>query len=362
MPPVLAIAEALVAGGHEVVVLSQPSVRSRAEAAGCAFLPFSELADYDRHRPLEDQLALTVPAITGRAVGDDLTAAAAHDVDVIVVDANLAGALAAAEALGQPTAVLLHSVYKTFVDTWFADLWPFLGDVVNQTRASFGLGAADGWPSVFAGHERLLSVVPAVFDAPVAHVPASMRHFGFLVPQAAPASGTVDFPPGDGPTVLVGLSTTYQAQAGLLQRTLDAVAVLPVRALVSTSGIVDPAELRSPPNATVAPFVPYGRVLGATDVMVTHAGAGSVAAALEAGVPLVCTPISRDQPINAQRVADLDAGIALGADPSAADITAAVERVLGDPGYRAGAAALAAASAASGGPPAAAAELAALAH
>src|SRR5688500_10681522 len=108
VPPVLAIADALVSAGDEVLVLSQPSVRSRVEAVGCAFAAFSELPDYDGQRPLEEQLALTVPAITGRAVGGDLAAAAAaHHADVVVVDANLAGALAAAEALEQPSAVLL---------------------------------------------------------------------------------------------------------------------------------------------------------------------------------------------------------------------------------------------------------------
>jgi zeaxanthin glucosyltransferase len=77
-------------------------------------------------------------------------------------------------------------------------------------------------------------------------------------------------------------------------------------------------------------------------------------------VPLVCTPISRDQPLNAERVAAAGAGVALGVDATAAEVAAALTEVLGDPRYRAGARALAEASRRAGGPPAAAADLASL--
>src|SRR6187401_822986 len=92
VPPVIALVEALVARGHDATVLGQPSVRARAEVAGATFEPLSSLGDYDHRRPIEEQLELVGPAIVGRGVGDDLVRAAA-DADVLVVDANLAGAL-----------------------------------------------------------------------------------------------------------------------------------------------------------------------------------------------------------------------------------------------------------------------------
>src|SRR6478609_8859279 len=125
VPPLLAIAEALIRSGHDVWVLSQPSVRQRAERCGCTFVGFSGIAAYERRKSLEDQIELAWPVVTGRAVGDDVQALASrHRVDAVVVDANLGGALAAAESLKQPSVVLLHSMYTTFVDTWFADYWP----------------------------------------------------------------------------------------------------------------------------------------------------------------------------------------------------------------------------------------------
>jgi UDP:flavonoid glycosyltransferase YjiC (YdhE family) len=357
----IAIAAALTRAGHDVSMLSQPSVEQRAIAVGCDFIPFSAIPDYARDVALENQLQLVGPVTVGSSVGDDLLdAARERAVDLVVVDANLGGALAAAESLTQPSVVLLHSMYKTFVDTWFGEIWPLVAPGINETRGHYGLASVDGWPAAFAGHDRILSVVPAHFDAPVSHLPETMRYFGFLVPQSSPTATSVAFPPGVGPSVLVGLSTTYQGQAPLLQGILDAIAPLDVRALVSTSGVVDAASLRVPPNAAVTDYVPFAAVLGAADAIVTHAGLGTVAAAASFGVPMVCTPISRDQPLNAERVAEVGAGIALAVDSPSEEIARALERVLTEPDFRDGAAALAAESAAEGGAGAVVADLEAL--
>jgi UDP:flavonoid glycosyltransferase YjiC (YdhE family) len=361
VPPMIALAQVLGDRGHRVVVLSQPSVRARAEAAGCSFTAFSAVPDYEQGTAIEEQLAVAGALITGATVGENLLAASeAHAADLVVVDGNLAGALAAAETLPQPSAVLLHSMYATFVDTWFADIWPLLGPVVNDTRAGFGLDPASDWPAVFAPHDRILSVVPSAFEAPVTERPATLRNFGFLVPRPVRVSGGGDFPPGDGPAVLVGLSTTYQHQDALLGSILDALGSLDVRGLVTTAGQVQHDARRVPPNVVVHDFVDHPSVLPRTDVLVTHAGLGTVAAALTFGVPMVCTPLGRDQPLNAARVAALGAGVVLAEGADASDLAGAVEHVLAKPGLRRAAEAIGHESRREGGPPAAVDELEAL--
>lgn len=343
VPPMLALADAVVRRGHQVVVLSQPSVADRAEAVGAVFVPFEDLPDYDHRQYVEAQLELAVQAIAGPTLGDDLVAL---EPDLAVVDANLAGVAAAAEALPCPSAILLHSTWATFVDTWFGELWPLLADFVNGTRERFGVPPAGSWADVFAGHDRRISVVPEAFDpAPGQH------HYGFLVP---PATGTAPaWPAGDGPRVLVGLSTTYQGQEELLGAAVEALGRLDVRAIVTTTRAIDPASLDAPANVAVHEHVPHGLLLPSTDLVVTHAGMGTVSAALHHGVPLVCSPLDRDQPLNAARVEALGAGVTAGPG----DLGAAIERVLGDPSYAEAAGRLARASRDEGGPDAAAADL-----
>ncbi len=349
VPPMIAVAQALHRAGHEVTVLAQPSVEARAVAAGATFVPFTALGDYDRCVPLEEQIELVVPALTGIQVAEDLLAVAHNrDVDVTLTDANLAGALAAAESLDMPSAVLLHSMYRTYVDVWMGEVWPLLGDLVNGTRSTLGLAPAGRWPDLFRGHDRLVPVVPAAFDAPTERPSAPLDHFGFLVPQPVSAD-QVPFPDGDGPRVLVGLSSTYMDQAGLLQSIVDALAAIGARGIVTTGAAVDPASITAPAGVVVTDWIDHAAVLGETEVMVTHAGLASLAGALQAGAPIVATPIARDQPLNAEQVERLGVGVSVPAGGGVDAIASAIERVVGNTGFRAAARSLARASTDAGG-------------
>src|SRR5438309_8885147 len=92
IPPVLAVAKVLNDRGHDVMILSQPSVADRATALGCRFTALSDIEEYRRDVTLEEQLDRTIPALTGATVGDDLMAAAEEfGAEVLVVDPNLSG-------------------------------------------------------------------------------------------------------------------------------------------------------------------------------------------------------------------------------------------------------------------------------
>ena len=113
----LALAEKLVDRGNEVTWLGQPSICQRATDVGCHFVAFDGVGDYQAGQLIEEQFEITMPILTGQAVGAQLRDVAADQAsDLHVLDANLTGAMAAAESLAQPSVVLLHSMYKTFVD------------------------------------------------------------------------------------------------------------------------------------------------------------------------------------------------------------------------------------------------------
>ena len=336
VPPMLAIGEALAARAHAVTVLGQTSVGARAREAGCEFIALNG-PDYATDRPLEEQLEAVLAVMTGRGPGDDLRSViAARGADAVIVDCNLAGAAAAAEASGCRSAILLHSMYKTYVDTWFGELWPYLASAINDTRAEFGLDARESWTEIFRSHDRLYAAVPEVFDAPTALAPpASLQHTGFLVPAADPSDRPPELGGPDEHAVLVSLSTTDMGQGPLLQTILDALDGQEVRALVTVGAQHLASGLRVPSNVVVRDHVPHGAVLPHVDAVVTHAGLGTVAASLSHGVPMVCTPISRDQPLNAERVVTVGAGETVpAAEATPENVRAAVAKVLTDARYR----------------------------
>lgn len=86
-----------------------------------------------------------------------------------------------------------------------------------------------------------------------------------------------------------------------------------------------------------SPFVPLDQLLADVDVVVTHGGAGTTLAALAHGIPMVVLPQGADQPRQAERVANADAGIALIGDEATPEaVAAAAIRCLTDPVIRAG--------------------------
>jgi UDP:flavonoid glycosyltransferase YjiC (YdhE family) len=148
-------------------------------------------------------------------------------------------------------------------------------------------------------------------------------------------------------------------QRSRIQRTLEGLAGQPYRVLVTT-GATDTTGLVVPDNASLAPYVPHEVVLPHAAGVVTHAGHGTITAALAHGVPLVCLPNPQiaDQAPLALQVQTLGAGRMLDGDTApGAVIGAAVQEVATSPAIRAVARDLAAAIAARPGASRAAARL-----
>lgn len=143
-------------------------------------------------------------------------------------------------------------------------------------------------------------------------------------------------------TIAAGLPVGAAAFRAILAALCD----LDVRALVTTGGTRDIAELGTlPEHVHAEPWVDQDGVLAHASLVVGHGGAGTTFGALAAGVPLVLVPLMADQPRNARLVASAGAGIVV--SPDAASVTstqlrAAVEKVLAEPVFAASAATIAA--------------------
>ena len=134
--------------------------------------------------------------------------------------------------------------------------------------------------------------------------------------------------------MLVALSSTFQDHAACLQRIVDAMATLPVHAIVTTGPAIDPSTITASANVTVVAAAPHSQILRRASAVVTHGGHGTIVRALAAGVPMVVLPHGRDQADNARRVTSRGAGIALRRTAKPAKIATAVERLLDTPAYR----------------------------
>ena len=130
--------------------------------------------------------------------------------------------------------------------------------------------------------------------------------------------------------VVVSLGTTDMDERPVLERVLGALAAEPVEVVATVGEHLDPASIACPANATVTGRVPHAAVVPGAAAVVCHAGLGTILAALRHGVPLVCIPLGRDQPLNAAAVAAAGVGRVLARDADADEIRDVVTAVAMD--------------------------------
>ena len=332
--PSAGLTAALVRGGHDVRVLGAPVLRSRFERAGARFRSFERARQPHlvEEECFDDNLLGWTRYISGRQLAEDVVEElAAEPTDVAVVDAFLSAGLAAAEQRAVPSVALVHVLYEPAVEGPLARQWDPTRPMLEATRRHLGLPRIDPDAPLVAGLwsrcALVLACAPQTFDFPATQRAANVRYVGPILDDPAPGSSH----PG-GRTVLVSSSTTEMRQRDVLQRSLDALAGLDAE-VVCTLGGVRVEGLRPPQNAVVSDWVPHSEVLPRADVVVTHAGLSTVMTALASGVPLVCIPMGRDQPLNAERVAALGLGVTLSPAATVGEVRAGVGAVLDDPTF-----------------------------
>lgn len=384
---ILPIMRELVARGHEVRVLAGPSARrqrrslgpralERIAATGASAIVLAEpsIHPYDEahFRGLVCgwtprwlvRITANCPPLAwcpawATAIAAELRRTPA---DVVVADFVLLGAVVGAEAIGVPAAVLVHGIYKhrpargvppygtAFMParTWVERLrdasyraaieYRYRRDglpPLNRARRQVGLSPLRSPFDEFDRAERVLILASSSFDFVPRDLPPNVRYVGAPLDRPDGASWQSPWPAEDPrPLILVTLSTMEQQQEALMQRILDAVGTLSVHAIVTLGPSLDATAFNAPVNAVLETFVPHAAVMPLVTAVVTQCGFGTIAQALAQGVPLVCLPLTGDQPANAARVVAHGAGVMLRPDASSEQIARAIELVVRERRFR----------------------------
>lgn len=330
--PAIALGVALRRAGHEVTLETWERWRADVEREG---MTFAAAPEYDVF-PTEGRYLKPYEAVA-RATVQTRELVARVRPDVVVHDILTLAPALAGELEGVPVATLIPHVDprpapgfplysigarlpRTAVGRRFWDaLDPLLQrgllsgrDELNETRRRLGLPAQEHVHNGISRQLCLVATFPQLeyprpeWTAPNTHV------IGPLLWEPPAEDVSLDFGNPAHPLVLIAPSTAQDKQGRLLRAALEGLASLPIRVLATTNRH---AWVGPPPavgdNTRLVDWVSYARTMPHCDVVVTHAGHGTMVRALASGCVVVAVPAGGDMNENAARVAWAGAGVRL---------------------------------------------------
>jgi UDP:flavonoid glycosyltransferase YjiC (YdhE family) len=331
--PMVPLARAFAAAGHDVLWATGEHVRPVLDEAGIAVvgcgptgpelgqLRGSVLAAAQEVPPPQ-RAAFVFPRMFGEALAPPMTAdllPAAWDwrPDLLIHEHGELGSPLVGAVLGIPS--LTHA---------------FGGPVPAEHLAEAGERLAPMW------REQGLEVPPyaGCFESVYLDIcPTSVRSEPLShIPDVQPLRPVTAVPadPQERPLVYVTMGTV-QNRVLELGPLVNAIAALPVDVLVAVGKDGDPDLGDQPANVRVELWVDQAQLLATAAAVVSHGGSGTFLGALAQGVPQLCLPQAADQFRNAEGGVATGAALALMPPQITPEAVAdAVARMLDDPTTR----------------------------
>jgi UDP:flavonoid glycosyltransferase YjiC (YdhE family) len=344
--PLVPLAWALAAAGHEVRVAHPPALANVVAEAGLASVPAGPAGDLDlawkakEMAPVaaaapkavhsESRYAVAMFTAVAEAMADDVLAhALAWRPDVIMYEPRAYAGCLAAAVIGVP------SVRHLWGTDYTLDRWDLERSTVEPFFARYGVNDVNPLGD--------LTVDPCPPSLQFAYAP-NRTVTRYLTYNGAGPVGRPLPPVGERPRVCVTWGTTTARIVGHLhpvRGVVQALSTLDVEPVVAVLGAQRDLLGELPSRVRVVEDVPLNAILPSCAAVVHQGGSGTTITSALSGTPQLVVPAVADQFLHAERVAALELGRrVLQGDATADAIASAVDDLLADPKYRRNAKAL----------------------
>ncbi|MEU1501713.1 macrolide family glycosyltransferase [Streptomyces sp. NPDC005732] len=343
--PSLGVARALVAGGHRVTYVVDERYASLVEEAGARAVTYTSARGefYRAADPAPGQLAAEGYALlvdTIETVFPAALAALAQDPpDAVLYDfENVAAGRVAARVLGALPVQMFpsHAANETF--SLRAQMWdradPVMAKgagVLIDFMGEHGIGLDEMSRYGTEWDEHNLVFLPRDFQI---EGDTFDDRFAFVGPMVTEAPAGLWSPPADGRrTALVSLGTESGDRGDFFRTCAQAFDPASWHVVMTLGHGADRAQLGPlPPHVEIHDWLPHPAVLPHADVLVCHAGMGSLMEALYFATPVVAIPRAHELGLSAERLEQCGVGRTLSRTGLDAQVLArTVNGLLADP-------------------------------
>jgi MGT family glycosyltransferase len=232
-------------------------------------------------------------------------------------------------------------------DTWPASLRNRLGNflfrlavgsvprLINRYRRRWKLPRYRTLNDAFSRLAQIAQV-PKKFDFPRRELPDSFHYTGPLHTSDSREAVAFPFEKLTGqPLIYASLGTLQNRLGHVFQTIIDATRDLDAQLVLSIGGGHSGSLQNVPASSIVVEFAPQLEILKRADLTITHAGLNTAMESLSQGVPMVCLPVTNDQPAVAARVAWTGTGLVVPLRKLSRErLRQAVKTVLDEPSFR----------------------------
>jgi UDP:flavonoid glycosyltransferase YjiC (YdhE family) len=318
--PMIALGRELVRRGHEVTLQTWDRWEEHVEAEGMTFTKAHRPMDADGG-PLRPYQAAVRAAQWTVPMLEELQPQCVVS-DIITLSPGLAG-----EAAGFPVATVIpHVDPRPFPGHppfsmgarmprtragrafWQRVTAPLVAKGLEQGRVQLN-GARErlglrALPHAHNGLSHALTLVGTLPQMEYPRPPEPGTHVVGPLLWEIPGEAAVSPPaePAGTPVVLVAPSTAQDREHVMLRAALEGLADEPVRVIATWNRREPDPPLRVPSNAVVVDWLSYAKTMDSCDLVVSHAGHGTLMRAIASGCALVCCPVTGDMFENSARV------------------------------------------------------------
>jgi len=350
--PTLGVVLELVSRGHRVIYYSYEMLRHKIESTGAEFVSCD---DYDMERKLSPKDAARLGgdlAFSTRILVDTTLALddkVCRDMELLQPDCIVADSMAVwGKAVAMKLGIPFVSSTTTFAFNQHSarimpqkpkDLFKMLLAMPRANRHIRRL-QNHGYPvrnvlDVISNDDHTHTIVYTSPEFQPCADTFPKEHYCFVGPSVRPAVEKIE--KRREKLVYISMGTVNNDLLPLYKACIEALAGTPYQVILSVGSQVDPGVFGDlPDNVQVYPYVDQIAVLQKTDAFLTHCGMNSATEALYYGVPLVMLPKTSEQKGVAARAFQLGAGTWLKKE-NPAEIRRAIDIVLKDASFRAGA-------------------------